>query len=102
MKIDTPVCRYYTSYTGVQLPLKLVNELGNADLDRRITYFKGHYDQHQRLTMIEKMVYGEVEFTHRYEYSDDNTLRKAVVVEFDEEPRALVFDEAGNATEDKL
>lgn len=58
-------CRCFTSYTGIKLPLKLVDELDDESVDRRITYFKGYYDENNRLRVVEKVVYGEIEFSHR-------------------------------------
>ena len=92
-------CIYFTSYTGVSLPLKLVNKLDVNNMDMRITYFKGSYDELDRLTAVEKIVYGEVEFIHRYEYDDGNSLIKATLISDDEAPRALIYDEQGQAVE---
>ena len=92
-------CRYFTSYTGVQLPLKLVNELDAEGVDKRITYFIGYYDEDERLKIIEKFVYGEIEFSHHYEYNEDDELVKAILIEDDELPRTLVFDKQGMALE---
>ena len=91
--------RYFTTYTGTGLPLKLLNELDQDSLDNRITYFVGYFDAHDRLMLIEKIVYGEIEFSHQYEYQPDNTLSKAVLIEEDEPPRTLVFDASGQARE---
>ena len=91
--------RYFISYTGVTLPLKLVNEIANEGLQNRITYFKGYYDERDRLIKLEKIVYGEIEFVHNYEYSNSDVLEKAILMEDDEDPRTLVFDENGQATE---
>lgn len=91
--------RYFISYSGVSLPLQLVNELDEESLGNRITYFVAYYDQSQRLVKIEKVVYGEIEFVHRYEYSASERLSKATIVEDDDDPRVLVFDEQGMARE---
>lgn len=84
-------CRHYASYTGVSLPLKLITPLEGDDLDRRITYFRGYYDSDERLLVIEKVVYGEIEFEHRYEYDADGNIRRAELCEQDEEPRVMEF-----------
>ena len=92
-------CRCFTSYTGIKLPLKLVNELDNESLDRRITYFKGYFDEQDRLKILEKVVYGEIEFSHHYEYADNDVLSKAILIEEDALPRTLVFDADGHPLE---
>ena len=93
------IYRYFISYTGVKLPLQLVNELDQGQLDNRITYFKAYYDDHNRLKVIEKVVYGEIEFSHHYEYGQDGKLEKAILHEGDELPRTLVFNSQGQAME---
>jgi len=77
----------------------LVNELDAVGIEKRITYFAGYYDEKGCIKIIEKIVYGEIEFSHHYEYTDDGELEKAILVEDDELPRTLVFDEQGVALE---
>jgi hypothetical protein len=48
------------------------------------------------LSGFDKVVYGEVEFSHRYQYHGNGRLRRAEIVMLDEEPAALDFDEAGS------
>jgi len=93
--------RYFTAYSGIKFPLKLVNELDNASLQRRITYFKGYYQDNGLILKLEKVVYGEVEFTHQYDYYPDGTLRKLMLIEGEEKPRILLFDRQGNAIESR-
>ena len=89
---DSLTCRNYASYTGVKLPLRLITELDGDDVDKRITYFRGFYDESERLVAVEKVVYGDVEFEHRYQYHDDGRLKSAELIEADEEPRVMQFD----------
>lgn len=91
--------RYFTSYTGVCLPLKLTSELEADGLDNRITYFVGYYDAVDRLIKIEKRVYGEIEFTHQYEYDDKDLIKKAVVTEENEDSYTLLFEQNGQMRE---
>ena len=88
-------CRHFTSYSGVGLPLKLVNELDDASRDNRNTYFRGYYDDEGRLHLCEKVVYGEIELTHRYQYGENGLLSQAEIIDVDEEPKLLHFDEQG-------
>jgi hypothetical protein len=90
--------RYFISYSGVSLPLKLTNELEPDGMDNRITYFIGYFDDEERLRMIEKVVYGEIEFSHEYEY-DDQMIRRATLIEDGEDPRVLEFDDQGRPRE---
>ena len=85
-------CRHFASYTGVSMPLQLITPLDGKDLERRITYFRGYYDSDERLVTIEKVVYGEIEFTHHYVYHDDGRIRTAELCQEDEEPRLMTFD----------
>ncbi|MGR9116729.1 MAG: DUF6156 family protein [Gammaproteobacteria bacterium] len=88
--------RYYTSYSGVNLPLNLVSEIGQEDMRNRNTYFQGCFDQHNRLCICRKIVYGETEFEHRYSYHDNGALKQALISEEDDEFTTLRFDEQGN------
>ena len=90
--------KYFTSYSGVSLPLNLVNEITD-DVTRRITYFTAYYDDKNKLQRIEKVVYGEIEFTHEYSYDENGKITQAIIIEQDEESRTLVFDETGQASE---
>ena len=86
------ICRHYVTYSGVTLPLNLVTPLGDDSVDGRITYFRGYYDEHEQLFAVEKVVYGEVEFEHRYQYYPDGRIKSAELREEDEEPRVMQFD----------
>lgn len=85
-------CRHFVSYTGVSLPLKLITPLEDENLDRRITYFRGYYNDQGQLMAVEKVVYGEIEFEHRYQYHADGRLKSAELIEVDEAPRVMQFD----------
>lgn len=93
-------CRHFVSYSGVKLPLKLVNPLEETDLDNRNTYFRGWYDSQERIVGCQKVVYGEIEFEHRYEYHANGVLKRAEVSNADEEPRILSFDAQGKPSSD--
>ena len=88
-------CRYFLSYSGVKLPFNLVSPIPEEGLGHRNTYIRAFYDADDRLTGFEKVVYGEVELIHRYDYHPGGTLRRAEVAMLDEEPAMLEFDEAG-------
>jgi hypothetical protein len=84
-------CRPFVSYTGVSLPLKLITPLDADSVDKRITYFRGYYNEQGQLLRIEKVVYGEIEFEHRYHYHPDGRLQSAELREADETPRVMDF-----------
>ena len=94
-KEDYNDCRHFVAYSGVRLPLKLVNPLEESDMRNRNTFFRGYYDAKGQLIVCQKVVYGEIEFEHHYEYYNNGTLKNAVIKEADEEPRTLCFDELG-------
>lgn len=87
--------RYFVSYSGVKLPLKLVNELQDSDRDNRNTYFRGIYADNQRLVLLEKLIYGEVELRHCYSYHANGALSEAEITDADAEVTVLRFDEQG-------
>lgn len=92
-------CRHYVTYSGVCLPLKLVNQLSETDIANRNTYFRAWFDEHGRMIQVQKMVYGEVELQHRYEYHDDGHLKLVEITEADE-TRVMRFDAQGRASVD--
>lgn len=84
-------CRHFTSYSGVSLPLKLVGELDEAELGNRNTFFRGFYNEDEVLMRCEKVVYGEIEMTHVYEY-EEGRLRKATIIPCDEDEEAEIIE----------
>lgn len=85
-------CRHYVTYSGVALPLKLVEPLTDESLNNRISYLRGYYDADEQLVGVEKVVYGEIEFEHRYQYHPDGRLKHVELLETDEEPRVMEFE----------
>lgn len=88
-------CRYFLTYTGVKLPLKLMTELEPAQLENRNTYFRGYFDEQDRLIGLQKMVYGEVGMEHRYTYHANGALRSVEIIDADGDRKAMKFDENG-------
>jgi hypothetical protein len=91
-----PALRYFLTYSGVKLPLRLVNPLGEHELGHRNTYIRAHYDDEDRLIQCEKLVYGEVELTHRYRYHASGVLSTAEII-LDDESSVMEFDADGRA-----
>ena len=89
---DAYDCRHFVTYTGVSLPLKLITPLDDDNVDKRITYIRGYYNEQDQLMALEKVVYGEVEFEHRYQYYPDGRLKSAELIEPDEEVNVMQFD----------
>lgn len=77
-------CRYFVTYSGVKLPLKLVNELDEAGLNNRNTFYRGYFDTNDNLILCQKIVYGEVESEHKYTYGTDGSIQHARITEGDE------------------
>lgn len=92
-----PTIRHFVTYSGVKLPLRLVNELQPSDTAHRNTFFRGVFDDQDRPLRIEKVVYGEIELCHVYRYDDRGTLRQAQITDADGEVTDLAFDENGLA-----
>jgi hypothetical protein len=89
-------CRFFVSYSGVKLPFNLVNAIAADGLSNRNTFIRAYFDPAGVLSGFDKVVYGEVELSHRYEYHGNGRLKRAEIVMLDEEPVALSFDEAGS------
>lgn len=95
MNTEQPLqCRYFVSYSGIKLPLKLVNEISEAGLINRNTYFCGFFDNRNRMLLCQKIVYSEIESEHQYQYYDNGILKHALITE-DDEMRELHFNESG-------
>jgi hypothetical protein len=93
------ICRYFNTYSGVKLPLNLLNELSTQDIANRNTYFNGYFDAQQRLIGCEKIVYGDVELKHDYTYHANGLLKRAEITDSDGELSVLEFDEQGTKIE---
>jgi Family of unknown function (DUF6156) len=94
MTPPAPTIRYFVTYSGVKLPLNLVNELDPTALSNRNTFFRAYYDADDRLLGFEKIVYGETEMSHRYEYHSCGALKRAEIVA-DGETAVLKLDRCG-------
>jgi hypothetical protein len=91
---DQPLgeCRSFLTYSGVKLPLNLLTPLSAEELNHRNTFFRGYFDPAGRMVACHKVVYGEIEFEHRYTYHDSGKLRQAVIhVVADEETTTLDY-----------
>ncbi|MDD5394365.1 MAG: DUF6156 family protein [Thiothrix sp.] len=77
------VCRYFTTYSGVKLPFKLVGELGEHEIHNRNTFFRGYFDADGVLLGFQKIVYGDVELEHQYSYDAEGNLRQAKITDAD-------------------
>lgn len=87
-------CRYFLSYSGVKLPLALITPIDAAAIRNRNTYFRAWYEG-ERLLGFDKLVYGEVEMSHRYTYRADGSLLRADVTDADGETTQLYCDAQG-------
>jgi hypothetical protein len=94
MTNDHGTYRYFLSYSGVKLPLNLVSPVAETGLENRNTYFRASYDAQDRLIGCEKIVYGEVELRHQYEYGVEGNLVRALI-DFGEEETEIVFGDDG-------
>ena len=85
MNKEKTTCRYFTTYSGVKLPFKLVGELGEHEIRNRNTFFRGYFDADGVLLGFQKVVYGDVELEHQYSYDDEGNLRQAEITDADRE-----------------
>jgi hypothetical protein len=88
-------CRYFVSYSGVTLPPNLVGSLAAEALSHRNTFIRAYVDRVGVLAGFDKVVYGEVELGHRYEYHANGGLKSARICMQDEQAVLLSFDEVG-------
>lgn len=88
--------RYFVTYSGVKLPFNLVSELQAGEVQNRNTYFRGYFDEQDRLSGFDKLAYGDIELMHRYAYHDNGKLRSAEITDIDGETTMLLFNSEGN------
>jgi len=89
-------CRFFVSYSGISCRFNLINAIAVEALSNRNTFIRAYFDDAERLSGFDKMVYGEVELSHRYEYHGNGRLRRAEIMMLDEEPVTMDFDETGS------
>lgn len=77
--------RYFVSYSGVRLPFNLVTELTEAETQNRNTFFRADYDDSGKLLGFDKVVYGEISMSHRYEYYPSGAIKHAEIINHDED-----------------
>lgn len=94
---DRGTLRFFVTYTGIKLPLKLINELQPDEVENRNTFFRGYFDGQDRLTSFDKLAYGEVELRHDYTYHDNGKIRAAEITDIDGEVTMLLFSAEGDA-----
>jgi hypothetical protein len=88
--------KFFTSYSGIKLPLKLVGEIDPAEIKNRNTFIRAEFDSSDRLISMEHIVYSEPQLRHDYTYREDGTLAKAEINNLaEEEINVLTFDETG-------
>jgi len=93
--VSQPSCKYFLTYSGIKLPLNLCQPLEESSVVNRNTYFRAWYDSEDRITVIHKVVYGEVEMEHHYQYQDNGLLAEAEIVDADGDVKVVSFDENG-------
>jgi len=93
---ENAVCsRYFVSYTGIKLPVRMVNPLEEKDLSNRNTFIIAYFDKDERIIGFEKMVYAAIELSHYYDYHPSGILKSAEIM-MDDVTTFIEYDEAGN------
>ena len=88
--------RHFVTYSGVKLPLNLNTPLEAGELRNRITFYRASYDAADRMTKVEKVVYGEIESYHEYRYHPEGALREArIVMVAESECTVMQYDPQG-------
>lgn len=88
-------CRHFVSYSCSKVPLTLVGPIAADAIANRNTFIRAYYNSEGLLAGFQKLVYGEVELTHRYDYHGNGVVKRATVFMADDDPVVMVFDETG-------
>jgi hypothetical protein len=83
--------RYFSTYSGIKLPIKLSQALEETSIANRNTYFIGYYDKAEVMIGFQKMVYGEIELQHYYVFNIDGKLIQAEITNEEQETTVLDF-----------
>ncbi len=83
--------RYFSTYSGIKLPIKLSQALEETSIVNRNTYFIGYYDKAEVMIGFQKMVYGEIELQHYYVFNIDGKLIQAEITNEEQEITVLDF-----------
>lgn len=75
--------KYFLSYSGIGLPLKMVSPLESEGLENRNTYFIARYNSDGLLVEVIKQVYNEIELHHEYTYNPDGKLIETKITGLD-------------------
>ncbi len=97
--LDGSLCfdsrRFFASFVGIGLPLRLISELGPSAIIHRNTYFIAYYDESGRQMRCDKIVYGDLILSHTYEYYASGSLKSASIRSDDDDGGVIFFDEHG-------
>ncbi len=97
--LDGSLCfdsrRFFASFVGIGLPLRLISELEPSAIIHRNTYFVAYYDESGRQIRCDKMVYGDRILSHIYEYYAGGFLKSASIRSDDDDGGVIFFDEHG-------
>lgn len=82
--------RPHLTYSGIKLPLKLVEPLEEDQIQNRNTYILGFYDDKNLLIGVRKMVYSAVEFEHLYRYDPTGQLVHVTIINAEGESTEVI------------
>lgn len=83
--------RYFVTYSGIGLPLRMVGSIDATQVANRNTFIRAWFDADDRLIGFDKLVYGEIELSHRYGFSPGGTLTQASITMCGDDPVELTF-----------
>lgn len=87
--------RYYGTFSGYNIPLKLSEELTQPEALRRKSYYVGFYNETQSLFRVEKYLNGSLFFQHNYFYHENGSIRENRIVNSDGITTTNHFDAKG-------
>lgn len=83
--------RYFATYSGIRLPIRFSQPLDDSAIVNRNTYFIVFYNSTAQMIGFQKMVYGEMELQHYYNYDETGKLIRAEITNTDQEVTVLEF-----------
>ena len=93
--------KYFGTFSGYTLPLKLKNNLSKSEIEARRAYLVAYYDASGRLHKVRKVLDGKTEFIHEYAYDAQSKLVEVIVTNHEGNISILKRTPDGRMVKDK-
>jgi hypothetical protein len=99
-----PVIRYYKSFAGYNIPLKLIGQMSEEDAKvhgNTASVYIGYFDGNERLFKVIKRMQTEIWFIHEYEYYPSGKIKSNRITDEKGAVHVNEYDESGKLKKKK-